>query len=314
MPHGIGPLGGTARACRGCSVLASEGRMGFAFRVTGPGTPGNPRRPCRWISEDPPAAPPKGSYRIVAMDIRIYMNRGNMLVQLSGRVVLDECDRIKTAILPRIGEQVSHISLDLSGVDFIDSAGLGVLVHLKSTAMKHRSRLALVAPSKVVYEILMVSKLDSIFEIITGAEATSLVSALAQPGFLQAGAVAAADPTLRATNQPAMPMAQARAAAPMADESASPKERIDQLCRGAVDFMRQGDYDSAAEAYRKALAIDPEYLPAHNNLAIVYEKKPQWRDEAVKAWERVLEISTARNDAKHIDRARKHLQTLGALR
>jgi anti-anti-sigma factor len=247
------------------------------------------------------------------MDIRIYLNRGNMLVQLEGRVVLDECDRIKSAILPRIGREVSQISLDLGKVDFIDSAGLGVLVHLKSTAMKHRSRLALVAPSKVVYEILMVSKLDSIFDIITGAEATSVISALAQPSFLQAGGEAQADPMLRATNQPAMPMAQARAAAPVADDLADPKARIDQLCRSAVDFMRQGDYDAAADAYIKALAIDPEYLPAHNNLAIVYEKKPHWKEKAVKAWERVLEISTARNDAKHIDRAKKHLASLGAM-
>lgn len=242
------------------------------------------------------------------MDIRLYLSRGNMLVQLVGRVVLDECDRIKSSIIPRVSRDVSQINIDLSRVDFIDSAGLGVLVQLKATANKNRSRLALVSPSKGVNDILMVSKLDSIFDIITGNEANSLISALAQPSLLLAqGSDTAALPPAAAAG-PVMP---AKAASDLT--SASAKDQIDQLCKTAVDYMRQGDYDSAADAYQKALEIDPDYLPAHNNLAIVYEKKPQWQDKAVKAWERVLEISKSRNDQKHIDRALKHLQNLTRL-
>ena len=77
------------------------------------------------------------------------------------------------------------------------------------------------------------------------------------------------------------------------------REKVDQHCREAVDFMRQGDYDRAAECYLQAIELDPEYLPAHNNLAIVYEKKPAWHQKAVQQWERVLELSTSEGDQKH---------------
>ncbi|MDX2176630.1 MAG: anti-sigma factor antagonist [Candidatus Sumerlaeia bacterium] len=248
------------------------------------------------------------------MNIRIFQSRGNMLVQLGGRFVLDECERIKSAIIPRITREVSQINLDLAQVEFIDSAGLGVLVQLKTTGNKNRSRLALVGPSKGVSDILMVSKLDSIFDIITGAEASSLVSALARPEYqVEEGGGGDAFSTSAVPRTPAMPVAPAPRSASESSENLSPKDQVDQLCKLAVDHMRQGDYDSASEAYIKALEIDPEYLPAHNNLAIVYEKKPAWQERAIKQWERVLELSESRGDAKHIERAKKHLQNLSRL-
>ncbi len=247
------------------------------------------------------------------MDIHIYQSRGNMLAQLVGRVVLDECDRIKSAILPRVTREVSQINLDLSGVEFIDSAGLGVLVQLKATASKNRSRLALVAPSKGVNDILMVSKLDSIFDIITGSEATSIIQSLAQPSFMMAAGSETEVPGQAINRGPVMPTPSSASASAADSGNLSPKEKVDQLCKVAVDHMRQGDYESAADAYKKALEIDPEYLPAHNNLAIVYEKKPQWQQQAIAAWEKVLAISSSRGDQKHIDRAQKHLQNLQRL-
>lgn len=245
------------------------------------------------------------------MDIKVYLNRGVMLVQLIGRVVLDECDRIKQSILPLMAREVSMINLDLSRVDFIDSAGLGVLLALKTNATKTRSGLALLSPSTGVADILVVSKLESVFDIITGPDATSRITALAHPQFLVGAGAAPAMPS-PAMRGPAMP-----ANSPMdmlpTDGPLSDKQRIDQLCKQAVEHMRQGDYESAADAYTKALEIDPEYLPAHNNLAIVYEKKPQWQAKAIKAWERVEDIASRRNDAKHIDRAQKHLANLNRL-
>ena len=59
------------------------------------------------------------------MEIRIYSSKDKLLVQLAGRVVLDECDRLKSAVVPRIAPGIGQVVLDLGKVDFIDSAGLG---------------------------------------------------------------------------------------------------------------------------------------------------------------------------------------------
>lgn len=117
------------------------------------------------------------------MDIKIYEASGKVLVRLKGRIVLDECDRLKSTITTVINPEVTNLNLDLSGVDFIDSAGLGALVGVKVTSNKHRTRLALINPSRGVSDILMVSKLDSIFDILTGSEAEELLRSLAQPQY-----------------------------------------------------------------------------------------------------------------------------------
>lgn len=95
-----------------------------------------------------------------------------------------------------------------------------------------------------------------------------------------------------------------------AGTAASPKDRIDQLCRDAVAFMQKTDYEQAASCYQQVIDISPDYLPAYNNLAIVFEKMPGAQGKAIEAWKKVLELSSRRNDAKHIERAQKHLETL----
>src|SRR5690606_34184503 len=125
-----------------------------------------------------------------------------------------------------MAREVSMINLDLSRVDFIDSAGLGVLLALKTNATKTRSGLALISPSSGVADILVVSKLESVFDIITGPDATSRITALAQPNFL-VGAGAVPSIPSPATRGPAMP-----SSAPMdllpTDGPLSDKQRIDQ--------------------------------------------------------------------------------------
>ncbi len=244
------------------------------------------------------------------MEIKIYEANKNMLVVLSGRIVLDECDRLKSTILPAIQPGISQVNLDLSGVDFIDSAGLGALVGIKVSARnKNQARLALLNPSRQVSDILMVSKLDSIFDIITGADADSVVSSLAKPENEKSAAnMASSSPSTGAG--PAMPSSRPAASAGSSGDAGTPKEKIDKLCREAVEHMRRSDYEAASKCYISALEINPDYLPAHNNLAIVYEKVPTWHPKAIEQWKKVLEISERNSDQKHIDRAQKHITNL----
>jgi anti-sigma B factor antagonist len=247
------------------------------------------------------------------MDIRIFEATGNLLVKIRGRVVLDECDRLKATVYPLINQGITQVNLELSDVDFIDSAGLGALVGVKVWAKKYRCRLALLNPSRGVSDILMVSKLDSIFDIITGQDAEELVRALTNAQFERSPSGVASSP-VSGTSHGSIPIMPAQySPAPSRPVATDPKERIDQLCKDAVEFMRKGDYDSAASCYQEAIELNPEYLPAHNNLAIVYEKRPQWQDKAIAQWQKVLELSSNNNDQKHIDRAQKHLSNLQRL-
>jgi len=290
------------------------------------------------------------------MEIQVYKLNAELFIQVSGRIVLDECERLKTSTVSMIDKSVNQVHLDLSKVEFIDSAGLGVLVGLKMTTNKSKARLVLVSPSKGVHDILYVSKLDSIFDIVTGNEAEGIRAGMATTSNLirsigkeeEAGplggmglpddmgeaasaAASAGSSGTPSSNRPATsfslktpppaaggmqepaPAGAETAAAPEARPISNVREKVDQHCREAVDFMRQGDYDRASECYLQAIELDPDYLPAHNNLAIVYEKKPAWHEKAIQQWERVLNLSQQHDDQKHIDRASKHLNNLRRL-
>jgi anti-sigma B factor antagonist len=58
------------------------------------------------------------------------------------------------------------IEVDLSQTTFIDSSGLGALVALHKTAASRRGNLRLVNPHPSVQQILELTRLDGIFEVV----------------------------------------------------------------------------------------------------------------------------------------------------
>ena len=67
----------------------------------------------------------------------------------------------ETAILCAAVQQASRdLTLDLSGVDAIDAAGVGALVSLQAAGVYLR----LIRPTKQVREVLRLTHLDSVFE------------------------------------------------------------------------------------------------------------------------------------------------------
>lgn len=247
------------------------------------------------------------------LEISTYQNGEQLLVRLKGRIILDECDRLKSTVTGAVTSATRQINLDLSEVDFVDSAGLGALVGIKVSANKFKAKLSLLSPGRGVQDILMVSKLDSLFDLVTGEEAERTIKSLAKEEYaLGSGASEAPKPPKPAT--PAMPSDPAGTASgppqPAGSGQDAARIQLDQLCRQALEHMRQGDYESAVVCYERAIGIDPTYMAAQNNLAIAYERRPDWQEKAIAQWERVLEMSREANDQKHVDRAVKHLQAL----
>lgn len=102
---------------------------------------------------------------------------GAVVADLVGRIALGEGTALLRDTIRELTEQGSRlILLNLSGVDFIDSAGLGELVRTHASIQNHGGRLKLVNPSRTVYDLLRVTKLDRVFDIEKD-EAAALKSA-----------------------------------------------------------------------------------------------------------------------------------------
>jgi anti-anti-sigma factor len=81
-----------------------------------------------------------------------------VILRCTGRIVRGQ----ETAVLcAAVQQHQRHLVLDLSGVDAIDAAGVGLLVSLQAAGIY----LQLVNPSKQVREVLRVTQLESVFEI-----------------------------------------------------------------------------------------------------------------------------------------------------
>ena len=235
-----------------------------------------------------------------------------MLFVLRGRLVLQYCHDTKHRLTALFTPQVDQVYLYLGELQFLDSAGLGLLVGLKMNANKNRTRLVFLAPPSRIEDIFRVSKLDTIFEINSGTEAELICATLRKEEHcvfsdsrsnVNTDAQGSSDSVRSMLTQISGD-----------DEEISETSRqARQLCMDAVEYIRQGDYSKAVDAYRRALQIEPENLSALNNLGIVYEKRQDWYAEAAETWRRVMQLSESRGDDKHALRAKKHLESLSKL-
>jgi anti-anti-sigma factor len=81
-----------------------------------------------------------------------------VVLQCQGRIVRGD----ETAILcAAVGKRGRNVTLDLTGVDAIDAAGIGCLVSLQASGIY----LTLLNPTEQVREVLKVTQLESVFEI-----------------------------------------------------------------------------------------------------------------------------------------------------
>ena len=101
------------------------------------------------------------------MPLRIQTRiSGNVfVVHCNGRIVFGDEG---AALRERVGEMLSgspRVVLNLSGVHYVDSGGLGILVGLSVSARNRGGELKLVSPSQRVSDLLRRTKLTTIIGV-----------------------------------------------------------------------------------------------------------------------------------------------------
>jgi anti-sigma B factor antagonist len=88
------------------------------------------------------------------------------VLDLVGRITLgDEKDQVGKKIKEMLGKGKSQIVLNLEGVSYVDSAGLGALVSGHTSAQNQGATLKLANPTKTLRALLNITKLVTIFDI-----------------------------------------------------------------------------------------------------------------------------------------------------
>jgi anti-sigma B factor antagonist len=107
--------------------------------------------------------------------VRVIIDRieesGVPVVAVRGELDLEGGGALREALLDAIGDGGRRVVVDLEGLDFIDSAGLGVLVGGLKRARTHDGDLVLVCTGRNVLKVLEVTGLMRVFVIHTTREA-----------------------------------------------------------------------------------------------------------------------------------------------
>jgi anti-sigma B factor antagonist len=92
------------------------------------------------------------------------------VVSCNGRIVFGEESALVRDTLKQLIKENSRIVLDLGGVSYIDSGGLGTLVALYTTAQNAGGSVKLANLTQRVDDLLQVTKLLTVFEVYDSEE------------------------------------------------------------------------------------------------------------------------------------------------
>ena len=93
---------------------------------------------------------------------------------LQGRIVNGETTALRKAVDSQ--SDANAVVLDLARVNTIDAGGLGVMLELRGHAQSKGIDFKLMNMTKLVSRVLEITRLNSVFEVTTGAEILSAVS------------------------------------------------------------------------------------------------------------------------------------------
>jgi anti-sigma B factor antagonist len=97
---------------------------------------------------------------------------GVTILDISGQVTLnDGADQIRDKVRSILQEGKKYLLINLSKVSYMDSAGLGELVQAYSTTSKQGGALKLLSPTKRLQDLLVITKLSTVFDSFNNEEA-----------------------------------------------------------------------------------------------------------------------------------------------
>ena len=91
---------------------------------------------------------------------------GNVtIIDVLGNVTLnDGAEQVRDKVRSVLQQGQKNLLVNLSKVSYMDSAGLGELVQAYSTVAKQAGKLKLVSPTKRLQDLLVITKLATVFD------------------------------------------------------------------------------------------------------------------------------------------------------
>ena len=107
---------------------------------------------------------------------------GAHIIRVDGEIHVSTAPEFAQGLTEAIESGKTAVVLDMSGVEFIDSTGLSVLLNGLRLVTQKRGRLALVCANPTVLRLFQITKLDGTFDIFPDRESAIAHVTAPQPG------------------------------------------------------------------------------------------------------------------------------------
>jgi anti-sigma B factor antagonist len=98
------------------------------------------------------------------------VDAGTSIVSVDGEIHVSTAPEFSGALSATVESGRTRLVLDLSGVTFIDSTGLSVLLNALRRVTRAGGRMALVCSNPTVLRLFEITRLDSTFDLHTDVE------------------------------------------------------------------------------------------------------------------------------------------------
>lgn len=96
---------------------------------------------------------------------RATQRNGWTILHVAGEIDMATAPQVRQHAVAMVADGRRHLVLDLTGVDFCDSTGLGVLVAIVKRVRTAGGDLRLVSDDRRFNELLVLTRLDRVFDV-----------------------------------------------------------------------------------------------------------------------------------------------------
>ena len=125
----------------------------------------------RLVKVNPHAAGAEEVSRLTGeLEISAVEHEEATVIALSGSADMAEAEELNRVLAEAAEREKAMLVIDLSGLGFIGSMGLGSLIKAQSVCRRHGGKVVLVKPQPEVHRVLKTTQLDQLFEICSSVE------------------------------------------------------------------------------------------------------------------------------------------------
>jgi anti-sigma B factor antagonist len=95
---------------------------------------------------------------------------GIKIITLKGRLDIAGTQQIDTRLTVAIATESANTIIDLSGVEFISSLGIGIMVRAANSLLKHQGKIVFLNPQPNVAKVLTSTRIIEVIPIMTNLE------------------------------------------------------------------------------------------------------------------------------------------------